>query len=389
MPASFRHCYGARPYPRVAAVKSPILLSVATLLCVLGTSLPSGAAKKKSKQQLEAEAKQAEAEAERAEAEAKRAEAEAKRAEAEAKKARAEAAAEEDAEPEPPKAKHKKKSKKAKQAPKLEDESDDVEVEIEDASAEELAEAEAANEDEDEAENEPSDPAPEQEEDEAPSSDVLLNWLSFSIQQDALFFGAQPNVCGTTDAMGAFAPGPEEYSCHGPNGVYAGPIYAGAGNEVQGGIGLATFRLMIGYDRLLMHRLLLGGRLGYAFGGEPSVPRGDGFMPFHAELKVQYYFGEAPFSRAGFRPFAAAAVGLGEVDSSVNVDYFIDEAGYQRGEKGSFQVWRKAGAGFGALSGGAAYPLGPGQIHAELRLLVMLGNSAAGAALNVGYAYGL
>ena len=366
-------------------MKSPILLSVAALVCVLGAPSPADAAKKKSKQQAEAEAKLAEAEAKRAEAEAKRAEAEAKRAEAEAKKAQAEAAAEE--EPEPPKAK-KKKSKpapKSKKAPKLLDESDDVEVEIEDASAEELAEAEG----EVELEEEEPKPEPEPEEDEESSSGVPLNWLSFAIQQDVLFFGAQPNVCGTNNAMGAFVPGPEEYSCHGPNGVYAGPIYPGAGNEVQGGLGFATFRLMIGYDRLFIHRLLLGGRIGYAFGGEPGVPGGDGFMPFHAELKAQYYFGDAPFSRNGIRPYAAAAVGLAEVDSSVNVEFFYDQAGYQMGEKGSFQVWRKAGTGFGALSGGAAYPLGPGQLHAELRLLIMLGNSAVGTALNLGYAYGL
>lgn len=368
-------------------MKPELLLSAAALLCLLGTPDVADAAKKKSKQQAEAEAKEAEAEAKRAEAEAKRAEAEAKRAEAEAKKAQAEAAAAEDDEPPRAKKAKPKKATKSKQAPKLEDESDDVEVEIEDASAEELAEAEASSEVELEETPEKTDEEPE--EDEESSSGVPLNWLSLSIQQDALFFGTTPNVCGTTNAMGAFVPGPDEYSCHGANGVYEGPIYPGVGNEVQGGLGLATFRVMIGYDRLLIQRLLLGGRIGYAFGGEPSVPRGDGFMPFHAELKAQYYFGEAPFERPSFRPYASAAVGLAEVDSSVNVDFFVDQAGYQAGEKGSFQVWRKAGTGFGALSGGAAYPLGPGQLHAELRLLIMLGNSAAGAALNLGYAYGL
>jgi hypothetical protein len=369
-------------------VKPELLLSAAALLCLLGAPDAADAAKKKSKQQIEAEAKEAEAEAKRAEAEAKRAEAEAKRAEAEAKKAKAEAASSEEDEP-PPAAKKKSKSKKSpkSKAPKLEDESDDVEVEIEDASAEELAEAEASSEVELEETPEKSDEEPE--DDDESSSGVPLNWLSFSIQQDALFFGTTPNVCGSTNAMGAFVPGPDDFSCHGPNGVYEGPIYPGVGNEVQGGFGLATFRLMIGYDRLLIQRLLLGGRVGYAFGGEPSVPRGDGFMPFHAELKAQYYFGEAPFSRPSFRPYAAAAVGLAEVDASVNVDYFVDQAGYQAGDKGSFQVWRKAGTGFGALSGGAAYPLGPGQLHAELRLLIMLGNSAIGTALNLGYAYGL
>jgi hypothetical protein len=369
-------------------VKPELLLSAAALLCLLGAPDAADAAKKKSKQQIEAEAKEAEAEAKRAEAEAKRAEAEAKRAEAEAKKAKAEAASSEEDEP-PPAAKKKSKSKKSpkSKAPKLEDESDDVEVKIEDASAEELAEAEASSEVELEETPEKSDEEPE--DDDESSSGVPLNWLSFSIQQDALFFGTTPNVCGSTNAMGAFVPGPDDFSCHGPNGVYEGPIYPGVGNEVQGGFGLATFRLMIGYDRLLIQRLLLGGRVGYAFGGEPSVPRGDGFMPFHAELKAQYYFGEAPFSRPSFRPYAAAAVGLAEVDASVNVDYFVDQAGYQAGDKGSFQVWRKAGTGFGALSGGAAYPLGPGQLHAELRLLIMLGNSAIGTALNLGYAYGL
>jgi hypothetical protein len=366
-------------------MKPPILVSVAALICMLGTPLAADAAKR-TKKQAELEAKQAEAEAKKAEAEAKRAEAEAKRAEADAKKAEAEAAAEETKSAKAAKKKPKPKGGKNKKTAASEAESEDVEVEIEDATDEELAEGEAVEE----VKLEESEPAPtEDDEDEESSSGALLNWLSFTIQQDALFFGTQPDVCGSTDAMGAFVPGPDVYSCHGPNGVYNGPLYSEVGNEVQGGLGIATFRVMIGYDRLLIHRLLLGGRIGYAFGGEPSVPRSDGFMPFHAELKAQYYFGDSPFTRDGIRPFAAAAVGLAEVDSSLNVDYYVDQAGYDRGEIGSFQVWRKSGTGFGALSGGAAYPLGPGTIHAELRLLIMLGSSATGMALGVGYNYGL
>jgi hypothetical protein len=371
-------------------MKSPILVSVAVLICMLGTPFAADAAKK-TKKQAELEAKQAEAEAKKAEAEAKKADAEAKRAEADAKKAEAEAAAaEEEAKPakaEKKKSKPKPKAKSGKgKKGAAEEESDDVEVEIEDATDEELAEGDEVEE----VKLEESAPKPTESEDDEESSDALLNWLSFTIQQDALFFGTQPDVCGTTDATtGAFVPGPDVYSCHGPNGVYNGPLYSEVGNEVQGGVGIATFRLMIGYDRLFIHRLLLGGRVGYAFGGEPSVPRSDGFMPFHVELKAQYYFGEAPFARDGIRPFAAAAVGLAEVDSSVNVDYYVDQAGFDRGEIGSFQVWRKAGTGFGALSGGAAYPLGPGTIHAELRLLIMLGSSATGMALGLGYNYGL
>jgi hypothetical protein len=365
-------------------MKPPILVSVAALICMLGAPFAADAAKK-TKKQAEAEAKQAEAEAKKAEAEAKKAEAEAKRAEAEAKRAEAEAAAEEPKPAKKSKAKSKPKRGKGKKA-LAEEESDDVEVEIEDATDEELAEGE----DVEEVKLEESEPKPtEDEDDEESTSGVLLNWLSFTIQQDALFFGTQPDVCGTTDAMGAFVPGPDVYACHGPNGIYNGPLYSEVGNEVQGGLGIGTFRVMIGYDRLFIQRLLLGGRVGYAFGGEPSVPRSDGFMPFHAELKAQYYFGESPFARDGIRPFAAAAVGLAEVDSSVNVDYYVDQAGYDRGELGTFQVWRKSGTGFGALSGGAAYPLGPGTVHAELRFLLMLGSSATGMALGLGYNYGL
>jgi hypothetical protein len=221
--------------------------------------------------------------------------------------------------------------------------------------------------------------APPEEED---AGSAAKNWLSLSFQQDFLSYSATEKVCSGT----------AQYQCFLQGTSYSAPIYEGSGNELQSGVGLATRRVLVGYERLFGPNLTAGVRLGFAFGGSPkaTVEGASAFLPLHAELRGSYWFGEAPFERDGLRPYAGLAAGVAEVDGHVTVEYFEDAAGYQANRKGKLDAWRKTGNTMVGLHAGLAYAIK--RDHAlllELRIVQMLGESATGGALNLGYTLGL
>jgi hypothetical protein len=236
--------------------------------------------------------------------------------------------------------------------------------------------------------------APASEPEPAPDpSRIKKNWVSLSVQQDALFFTPISGVCKAAEdgdqggrIMNQTAP---QYSCRDGEGLYDEPVYSGAGNQIQSGLGLATTRILVGYDRVFIDRLTIGGRLGYAFGGAPTVVGGGVFIPWHAELKSKFYFGDKPFERMSFRPFASLAVGIGEVDAKVSVDFFRNQDGFDAGRRGRLDVWRKTGTAFGAVGLGVAHPVGPVVPFLEARGIMMFGESAFAIGLAGGVAYGI
>jgi hypothetical protein len=216
----------------------------------------------------------------------------------------------------------------------------------------------------------------EEEEEEAPAGGGKKNWLSLSFQQDFLFFSAEKDICF----------GNNQWECYQGGSVYAGDIYDGAGNQVSGGLGAATKRILLGYDRAFGSSITLGARIGFAFGGSPS-----GFLPLHAEIRGAYWFTSDPFEGKGFHPYVALGLGAASVDSKVTVEYFETEAGFNAGEKGTLDAWRKTGKVFIAPTLGARFGLtesGLGLV-AELKLMQMLGASATGLAGNIGFSMGL
>jgi hypothetical protein len=237
------------------------------------------------------------------------------------------------------------------------------------------------NDDQDQPKEAPA-PAPE-----AGGSDKgsLLNWLSLSFQQDFLTYKQTTGVCS----------GATQYQCFLAGQSFKNPpdpIFPGSGDQLQGGVGLATKRVLLGYDRVLGENITLGARLGFAFGGSPKATRGDGtaLLPFHAEARGSYWFGDAPFAKEGLRGYVGLAAGLGEVDGHVTVEYYADQAGHDANAKGKLDAWRKTGPGFVGLHGGLAYAFTKQQqLFLELRLLQMLGESAFGGAVSVGYGFGL
>lgn len=234
----------------------------------------------------------------------------------------------------------------------------------------------------DEDEDEPKPAAPPAEDEPADSSGAALNWFSASFQLDLLSYKETTGVCT----------GAAQYQCFLQGQSYSGPVYQGSGNQLQGGVGFATKRLLIGYERAFGQNITAGARLGFAFGGSPKATTGSGaaFLPFHAELRGSYWFGSAPFATAGLRPYAGLAVGLAEVDGHVSVEYYEDAAGYASGAKGKLDAWRKTGNTMAALHVGAAYAFSKDQqLLFELRILQMLGATALGGAVNVGYGFGM
>jgi hypothetical protein len=229
-------------------------------------------------------------------------------------------------------------------------------------------------------------PKPEEHEkaraEEADDGGTPKNWLSLSFQQDLLSYKQTNGVCA----------GAAQYQCFLQGQSFAGTIYTGAGDQLKGGVGFATKRVLFGYERVLGDNLTLGARLGFAFGGSPKATNGTGtsFLPFHAEARASYWFGEAPFARDGLRGYAGLAAGLGEVDGHVTVEYYVDQAGYQANAKGKLDAWRKTGNVLVGLHGGVAYAFTKQQqLFLELRLLQLLGATALGGAINVGYGFGL
>lgn len=234
-----------------------------------------------------------------------------------------------------------------------------------------------------EEEDEPKAAAPASEPEESPDSGgAPRNWFSAAFQLDMLSYQETTGVCS----------GAAQYQCFLQGETYSGPIYQGSGNQLQGGIGFATKRLLVGYERLLGDNITAGAKVGFAFGGSPKPTKGNGtaLMPFHAELRGSYWFGSAPFASEGFRPYAGIAAGLGAVDGHVSVEYYETADGYTNGRKGKLDAWRKTGTAFISGHVGAAYAFSKEQqLLLEIRLLQMLGATALGGAVSVGYGFGM
>lgn len=86
------------------------------------------------------------------------------------------------------------------------------------------------------------------------------------------------------------------------------------GTNIASGIAPGTMRALLSLDYALTPRLTLGGRAGYAFGGNP----GD-FLPVHAEARGSYHFLGL---NSMFGPYAGLSAGLAQVDMKVSATMF-------------------------------------------------------------------
>ncbi len=210
------------------------------------------------------------------------------------------------------------------------------------------------------------------------------NWISLAIQQDFLVLSGSTSTCagGTGSAWSG-------YDCFSGSTYYSGTPYAQSGDQVRGGFGPATTRLLAGYDRAL-GSFTIGVRLGYAFRGGPQTPGLSSFVPFHGELRGAYWFGADPFARTGPRPYVVIDGGIAQVDSSVGVVLYKSAADYTTDTRTNLDAWRKTGLSF--VGGGVGMLLAVSPRHGpfvELKFMEMLGLSSPGLNLQVGYALGL
>lgn len=223
---------------------------------------------------------------------------------------------------------------------------------------------------------------------EGPPSPFSLNWLTLSVQQNFLIYGNTPGVCPSVDDNGVEHPGAAGYSCRDSSGRHRGDVYAGGGNEVHGGFGLADLRFTLGYDRVLGQNFMLGARIGIAILQSPAVQGTDAPMPVHGEARFAYYFGESPFMHKGLRPYVVGAAGFAEIDGKVSVVYYKDHVAYQNNQAGTLEVWRKTGPWFVAANAGVSYPFGDFAVNFDVRMAFLFPYVGFAPAATLGLGYG-
>jgi hypothetical protein len=182
------------------------------------------------------------------------------------------------------------------------------------------------------------------------------NWVSFGLQAELLLLpGAQDACIGNTG-----------YTCYrSADGSYYSDVPAkGVDDQVLAGFAASpTLRIMVGYDRVVLPNLTVGGRLGYAIvGGGPTRPAhgatsaGASFLPLHVEARLAYWFGKNVFARKGLRFYGAVSGGMTEIDASEAIDVATPGSGSSRI---SIDAWTKTGLGFVAAGPGAMYAITP------------------------------
>jgi hypothetical protein len=126
------------------------------------------------------------------------------------------------------------------------------------------------------------------------------------------------------------------------------------------GLGVAATRVLVGGDLLVSEHATLGLRAGYAVRGEGRAPPlAVPYLPYLAELRVGYWFGQDPFARAGFRYTVFGALGAARFDVPgalhvrANPTEFDDQGGNDLDQ--TVRVWKRAGDGFVGVGAGAAY----------------------------------
>jgi hypothetical protein len=208
-------------------------------------------------------------------------------------------------------------------------------------------------------------------------ANVKRNWIGIVAQADIVVLPAARDVClnGTV------------YSCLQGDGTYYEPgqtvTVPGVKDEVKAGPALGTTRILLSYDRLLGQNFMLGGRLGYAFGGGPPSRSGASLLPVHVEARASVWFGSEPFARTGLRTYLVASVGVAQVDASAAVDVV------ENMQTGTLSAWKRSGSFFAGGGLGLFYALHRNTgFYFEVRGQRMFPDAGTVIPLQLGYAVG-
>ena len=215
------------------------------------------------------------------------------------------------------------------------------------------------------------------------------NWVSVGFQQDFLSFGESDWACGGSNAPG-------DYTCFTGTEPFPLPdetVSPVAGNRVSSGFGAGSSRLLVGFDRLLTPSISLGGRVGFAFGGQPEAPGGDAFSPIHLELRGAYWV-----LQGGFRPYLLLNAGMAEVAAGEIVAAYVNDPAIQGQPQTDSEgralvyepkAWKRAGRTF--VGGGFGVHLGLTKslgLVVEGKLMQLFGKSGTAAGVQGGLAVG-
>jgi hypothetical protein len=216
------------------------------------------------------------------------------------------------------------------------------------------------------------------------------NWLSLAVQSDWLMYPSRADACS----------GGNDITCYwSDNSFYTDTPSNVAGNQIKSGVVRATFRFLVGYDRLITNNIAVGMRFGLAVAGSPATATGKTFQSLHAEGRVAYWFGSSPFARNGLRFYAAVSGGLAEVDAKVVVptypaskDSATSPSGntrYDANDPDNLLAWKRTGQTFLAIGPGLMYAFTKNTgAFFEPKLMQMFGSAGTVFAFQLGVAQG-
>ncbi|WP_441288229.1 hypothetical protein ACSRUE_40570 [Sorangium sp. KYC3313] len=196
--------------------------------------------------------------------------------------------------------------------------------------------------------------------------EVRRSWVALTFSPDVALLSGR-DVCTVASQRS------DHFVCLRGDGTrYDGTPTPGVANDVNLGFALATLRVAIAYDRLVLDNLTVGGRVGFAAGG--TTEGGASFLPLHLEARAQYFLGARPFEQLGARPFVLAAAGVAQVDAEVDVEVLEDAtacgadladrtspctrpgaSGRVEARRQTLTATRQAGQGFASVGAGVAY----------------------------------
>jgi hypothetical protein len=202
-------------------------------------------------------------------------------------------------------------------------------------------------------------------------------WIGADFEADLFFLGSETQLCDVGSSWSCTQNG-QDVGTPATNAPVS--VTSNAAGTTAGGATLGTLRVMLSADYFVIPELTLGVRLGYAFGGSPSTTTS--FMPYHAELRLQYFL-----MPRGVRPYVMVAGGLAEFDPHIVIKGLTQNDGTPIGDVDGY---RRVGQGFAAAGGGLWFGIGQhAAINLGLKALIPLPTFTFGVAGEVGVKFGI
>jgi hypothetical protein len=149
-----------------------------------------------------------------------------------------------------------------------------------------------------------------------PEAKGFQNWVTLTLQPDVSFFSGE-GVCLLANQTA------DNFTCIREDGSrYTGTPTLDKANNVNPGFAFSTLRVALSYERVFLHNITAGLRLGFSiFGGSQQNVS---FFPLHIEARGAYWLAKRPFESKGVRPFVMVSAGAAQLNSPVEVQVLED-----------------------------------------------------------------